>query len=52
MSETAVMLRYADIELSPLRSSDSLVFGGEIYSGWFTEWGWGWGGISKDDIAF
>jgi beta-galactosidase len=51
LSETSSLLRYVDIELSPKRNKDSLVFGGEVYSGWFTEWGWDWGTVSTKDIT-
>jgi beta-galactosidase len=28
-----------------------LLFGGEVYSGWFTEWGFDWGGVTNDLIS-
>jgi len=45
------MLGFVDIELSPLRSKDSLIFAGELYSGWFTEWGLGWGSVGTQLIS-
>ena len=39
------MLKYPNIDLSGVLSKDSLVFGGEVYSGWFTDWGWEWGRV-------
>ena len=44
------MLRFVDIQLSPLRSKDSFVFAGELYSGWFTEWGQEWGKVETPSI--
>lgn len=31
--------KYHLAQISKLRSKDSLIFGGEIYSGWLTHWG-------------
>lgn len=42
LSESSDILKYLNIELSPRRSKSSLIFGGEVYSGWFTDWGTGW----------
>lgn len=39
LSESSNMLKYLNLELSSVRSKDSLIFGGEVYSGWFTDWG-------------
>lgn len=33
------MLKYLHLELSPKLDKDSFIFGGEVYSGWFNDWG-------------
>jgi hypothetical protein len=41
VSQTSGLLKYMQIDLSPVLDPDSLVLGGEVYAGWFTDWGEG-----------
>ena len=41
VSQTSGLLKYLQLDLSPKLHPDSYVFGGEVYAGWFTDWGEG-----------